>query len=185
MPRRLFIPILATVFVGALVSLGFFSSRTISRRSAILAIDERHGTYGIRLIGPSWVRTVVTKLGGDEKLFYNPSRVSLGPYNQGYDPAHPVGDQDLMALAEHLAAFPDLGTLDLMGSQVSNVGIASLPILPSLKVLRLSGTSVTDGLADILPKFPLLAEIWLENTAVTDSGIADIRRQCPACAVKH
>jgi internalin A len=90
-----------------------------------------------------------------------------------------------MALREHLAAFPDLGTLDLMGSQVSNVGIASLPILPSLKVLRLSGTSVTDGLADILPKFPLLAEIWLEKTAVTDLGIAEIKRQCPACAVKH
>lgn len=168
----------------AIVSLWLFSSRTISRRSAIRALDERHGTYGVRLTSPSWVRTIVTKLGGDEKLFYNPLRVSLGPGNVGYDPASPVGDSDLRALGDHLAAFPDLEVLDLSLTKVSDEGIAALPALPALKVLRLDGTRVTDGLAPSLSKFPRLAEVSLYHTAVTEQGIAEIKRRCPGCAVK-
>ena len=48
------------------------------------------------------------RVGVGGKAFYDPTRVSLGPMNSGYDPGHPIRDADIKALSEHLAGFAGL-----------------------------------------------------------------------------
>src|SRR5689334_11714048 len=88
-------------------------SRALARLRAIEAVDRLHGTYGIRITGPDWYRRLLSRVGVSEKAFYDPTRVSLGPMNRGYDREHPIRDVDLESLSEHLALFSNLKLLDL------------------------------------------------------------------------
>src|SRR3954452_7929656 len=66
-------------------------ARLVAHQAAIEAMDRGHGGYGIERFGPSLYRALVLRLGGNEKMFYDPIRVSLGP----------VGDSEMEALAKH------------------------------------------------------------------------------------
>lgn len=126
-------------------------SRALARQKAIEAVDRLHGTYGVRIIGPAWYRRLLGRVGVGEKAFYDPTRVSLGPTNAGYDPGHPIRDADLEALSDHLARFSNVKLFELQGcQQVTDRGIATLPDLPELRNILLSGTSVTDGRSEPL-----------------------------------
>ncbi len=70
-------------------------SRALTRQRAIEAVDRLHGTYGFRMIGPAWYRRLSGRAGVNEKSFYDPTRVSFGPGNFGYDPEHPLRDADV------------------------------------------------------------------------------------------
>jgi hypothetical protein len=136
--------------------------RLIEREAAIRAIDRTHGTYGVKITGPSWFRSTVILVGGDERMFYDPKRVSIGPGNSGYDPFRPIGDEGLAELSEHLANFSNLEHLDL----------------------RYNGF-LTDRCIESLPPLPNLKRIDLQGTAVSEEGIASLRRRYPGCAVSR
>jgi hypothetical protein len=117
MPRpRITLRWLMIAVAVAAVLLGsdaFLRSRALRRQRAIEAIDRLHGGYGINISGPGWYRELMGRAGVDQRAFYDPIRVSLGPACPGYDPAHPIRDADLEALAGHLALFTNLEILDL------------------------------------------------------------------------
>jgi hypothetical protein len=138
--------LLLIALVAVVLAIGVeLRSRALARRDAILAVDRLHGTYGIKILGPAWYRRGMGWLGVEEMAFYDPSRVSLGPGNMGFDPRHPVSDDDLAALSKHIEQFPRLELLDLRGCRrVTDRGLAALPAMPSLKLIRLGGTGVTD-----------------------------------------
>ena len=154
--------ILLIAALGLLMGVGaWFRSRLVARGRAIAAIDRKHGTYGVRINGPAWYRALVNRLGGDDTMFYDPLRVSLGPGNAGYDPASPIRDADLAELAGTLAQFTNLDLLDLRSTEVTDRGLAALPMLPSLKIIRLDGSRVTA------------------------KGVAGFRRRYPGCRISH
>ena len=132
-----------------------FQRRLATREAAIRAVDRKHGTYGVKITGPDWLRSVVLRLGGDERMFYDPNRVSFGPMNSGFDHGHPFEDTDLTELSGHLALFSNLEILDLRSNRRStDLGIASLPEFPKLKQIRLEGTRVSDeGVATLRRRF--------------------------------
>ena len=131
-------------------------SRALARQKAIEAVDRLHGTYGVRINGPEWCRSLLGRVGVSEKAFYDPTRVSLGPMNVGYDHQHPVCDADVEALSDHLALFSNLKLLDLQGCrQVTDRGIAMLPDLPGLRDIRLGGTGVSEeGVRELRRRYP-------------------------------
>jgi hypothetical protein len=131
-------------------------SRALTRQKSIEAVDRLRGTYGVRITGPDWYRRLLGRVGVGEKAFYDPTRVSLGPGNSGYDPGHPIRDADIEDLFDHLAGFSNLELLDLRECRlVTDRGIAKLPVLPRLRHIRLSGTSVTEeGVRELRRRYP-------------------------------
>ena len=172
--------------LGILFGIGAaLRTEALNRKYAITAIDRKHGTYGVRISGPAWYRKLMKRFGGDDTSFYEPTRISFGPGNSGYDPETPFRDGDLDALAEPLARFAGvIELLDLRGSLVTDRGIASLPPLPRLKILRLEDTRVSDEVTPYLQRFPSLIEVWVGRTAVTGRGVSEIQRRCPGCLVR-
>ena len=148
--------ILVAAMAVLLAACASLRSRALARQRAIEAVDRLHGTYGVKITGPDWYRRLLGRVGVDEKAFYDPSRVSFGPMNAGYDPGHPLRDADVEALADHLALFSRLTLLDLRGCrEVTDRGIASLPHLPNLKDIRLGGTGVTEqGVQELRRRYP-------------------------------
>jgi hypothetical protein len=148
--------ILIALIAGTLAVCAQLRSRALDRQKDIEAVDRLHGTYGFRITGPDWYRRLLGRVGVGEKAFYDPTRVSLGPMNSGYDPGHPIRDADIKALSEHLARFSNLRLLDLQQCrQVTDRGIATLPGLPKLREIHLDGTSVTDeGVREIQRHYP-------------------------------
>jgi hypothetical protein len=134
----------------------FQRHRLMEREAAIRAIDRKHGTYGVKITGPSWFRLIVIRVGGDERMFYDPKRVSLGPGNSGYEPYRPIVDKDIAELSEHLAGLSNLEHLDLRyNGWLTDRGIESLPTLPNLKRIDLKGTAVSeDGIAYLHRRYP-------------------------------
>jgi hypothetical protein len=130
-------------------------SRAVAHQAAIEAIDRRHGGYGFSISGPWWYRALVLRLGGNEKMFYDPVRVSLGPGCPGYNPSTPIVDADIEALAKHFALLTNITIIDLRGTEVTDRGIGALPPLLKLKVIMVGRTAVTkNGEAEIRRKYP-------------------------------
>lgn len=135
--------VIIAILLGACMTL---RSWALSRQRAIEAVDRLHGTYGVKRTGPEWYRRVMGRFGVNEKAFYDPTRVSFGPMNSGYDPRHPLRDADVASLSDQLALFSNLDHLDFRNCRLlTDRGIKSLPYLPRLKRIRLGGTGVTEA----------------------------------------
>jgi hypothetical protein len=81
-------------------------------------------------------------------------------------------DSDLV----HLSAFPNLHTLNLHHTKISDVGIASVAKLTTLQTLHLGNTEVSDAGLEALQVLPQLHELGLTYTKVTDGGMATLGR---------
>jgi hypothetical protein len=115
------------------IVLGLSMSELRRQKAAIQAIDELGGTYGVRIEGPEWLRSLM----GDERYFYNASRVSFGPGNQGYDPRRPFTDEELVKVIDHIDAFSSFTGLYLDRSDITDDGLSHLSRLRNLQRLGL------------------------------------------------
>jgi hypothetical protein len=110
-----------------------------------------------------------------------------------------VGDDHLKPLAD----MPLLVSLNLRGTEITNVGLANLKDVKSLKRLHLEKTQITDeGLANLaglenleylnlygtpitdaglkhLEGLKNLRKLYLWETQVTDAGVADLKQKLP------
>lgn len=168
--------VLITV-VAVVLAIGI--NRARSRRAAIRAIDELGGTYGVQVMGPTWLRDWV----GDDKYFYDAIQVSFGRGNDGYDPQRPFTDAELAGVIEHLNAFPSFSLLSLNCTDISDDGLRHLKRIRNLEHLRLNVTKVSDEGLGHLTTIRTLKKIELERTNVTDKGIAELRNSLPNCEI--
>lgn len=84
-----------------------------------------------------------------------------------------ITDRALAILARNL---PDLVSLDLSNTAVTEAGMASLTLLGRLAELNLEGTALDDaGLAHIA-EIPALARLYIGDTDVTDAGLMLLSR---------
>lgn len=147
---------------------------------AIEAIDKAGGTYGVRQLGGPEFAEAARRLGYDERTYYDVSRLSFGRVNG----KEPLGKEGLAAVAEHIATFPRLETLDLRGNDLATNYLASLPPLPKLRTLRLDEARITDAaLPMVAERFPALTDLELVNTAVTPAGEVVFNKLLPKCKV--
>ncbi|HWB11565.1 MAG TPA: hypothetical protein VG826_20205 [Pirellulales bacterium] len=154
-------------------------------REAIRAIEAVGGGYVARLDRSKAFLATAKRLGYDEKTFYDVRGLGFGQNEYGYDPKEPVGDETLGSLAEHIALFTNMETLELSDPAITNRGIAALPPLPNVTTIYLRGTGVSDGLDHALQRFPGLTKLVLTGTGVTAAGIDEIRRRFPDCTIER
>src|SRR5262245_46529558 len=164
------------------VWLGIVVNHARGRREAIRAVDELGGTYGVRILGPKWLRDWV----GGERYFYDAVRVACGTGNQGYQPNHPFKNEDLARMIHHLKAFSHLTQLHLTNTNITDNGLHALKDLPDLTDLYLDHTQVSDRGIAVLEHIKTLRRINLEETPqVTDEGVVRLQQSLPKCTITH
>lgn len=80
--------------------------------------------------------------------------------------------------------LPNLKSLDLAFSNVSDAGIKHVCRLHNLEELRLEGTDVSDLSIPILSQMRSLKELNVEHTKVTISGVRELEAALPDCNVR-
>ncbi|MGI8981108.1 MAG: protein kinase domain-containing protein [Pirellulaceae bacterium] len=83
-----------------------------------------------------------------------------------------VGDEGLA----HLANQPELQTLYLIGSRVTDAGCAPLKRLKKLQDLAISHAPIGDGAMPTLGDMPQLRRLAVHGTSVTDAGIKELEK---------
>ena len=148
---------------------------------AIEAIDKLGGTYSIRQPNEK-ARASIEDSGYDPRCFWEIGRISLGPATgQNFEP---ITDEHLASLHDHLLVLRTVTILDLDHTEVSNVGLLSLPPMLHLKHLRVDGTKVSSGLSAILARFPALETLEVANTDFTAAEWVAIVKKYPALKIK-
>jgi hypothetical protein len=146
---------------------------------AVETFDREGVAYGFKQLGGQEFGELAKRLGHDERSYYDIGGLKFG----GITGKKSMTDEQLIALAEHIAAFPKLTSFDMRGNEFSARGIASIPPLPGLTEMRLGGPTITDAIVEVIERFPALTELQLENTSVTDTGVEAIEKRLPSCNV--
>ena len=131
---RLGILLLCVLIVAAGSNLFFMKLKQARLQSEAAAIIQKLGgqvAYDDHGVAPPGALPRLRKLLGDD-FFDNIIKATLPPT---------AGDVDLACLA----ALPNLDTLDLSGTNVSDAGLANLEGLPQLTFLNLDQTKITDA----------------------------------------
>jgi hypothetical protein len=92
-----------------------------------------------------------------------------------------VGDAGVSRIAQMTGGVQ---TLSLLGTQVTDDGLAPLGSLASLQTLYLTNTAITDAGLKHLQACKSLRRLYLENTKTTSAGIDALRSALPGCQVQ-
>jgi hypothetical protein len=79
----------------------------------------------------------------------------------------PPGDREIAEWTSHVR----LKELNLVGSHVTDAGLAVIKALPNLEVLDLGGDNITDGGLEHLSGHPRLESLDFFGTQITDAGL--------------
>lgn len=138
-----------------------------ARKAAVANIHRVHGSMGVAIAGPEWLRTLIA----DDECFFEPQRVSLGPIANGN---HPLDDEILASVAESLLAFDDLRVLEVRRSTITDKSAPLLAKLDSVTHLRLSYTHISDESVPHLAQLPTILSLLLANTRLTDACVDEL-----------
>ena len=79
---------------------------------------------------------------------------------------------------EYLQGLPQLHTLNLRTTKVTDAGLAHLKGLPQLQSLDLGGIPMTDAGLEHLQGLLKLKSLFLGGTTVSDEGVQDFYKPC-------
>ena len=108
--------------------------------------------------GPPWLR----KLGGDN-LFATVTRLEVQNRSE-------LGDTEMDAVRR----FPQLQTLDLGWTKITDAGLAQLRGLAQLQELNLGGTKIGDAGLEHLQALGQLQILYLDGTKLSDAGLKNL-----------
>ncbi len=92
-----------------------------------------------------------------------------------------VGDDDL----EYVAALPQLRSLGLGYTHVTDAGVARLRGVSSLEVIDLEGTAITGRCVRDVCEMKQLTWLNVERTQLSSTDVAKIKEALPKCDVVH
>lgn len=85
---------------------------------------------------------------------------------------------------QHLRPFPELTTVRLSGTAISDAGLTQIAKLPKLVELSLKDTPVSDDGLTKLADCPQLKSLDVRGTQVSPTGIAQLRKKLPGLFVE-
>jgi hypothetical protein len=106
-----------------------------------------------------------------------------------YAQQEPTSPTTLEALVETLGGRlrpneqGEVVEVNLIGSEVTDAGLAHLAGLTALEALDLDYTQVTDAGLAHLTGLTALEILFLDNTQVTDVGVAELQQALPNCRI--
>jgi len=83
--------------------------------------------------------------------------------------------------AAYLKGLKKLKLLSLIGSGITNAGLAELSKLPQLRILQLRGAHIDDAGIEHLRKLSSLTELDVFNTDISRQGVAQLAKDLPHC----
>ncbi|MBC8873846.1 MAG: hypothetical protein H8E44_30775 [Planctomycetes bacterium] len=114
--------------------------------------------------GPAWLRGLV-----GEDFFANVVVICFNPWQEPN--TFNFGDQDLQLLI----GMPDLRTLELKYTGVSNIGLMHLSDMTNLTCLNLCRTQITDAGIEHVRELANLEMLNLYSTQLTDVGLEHLK----------
>jgi hypothetical protein len=93
------------------------------------------------------------------------------------------GDKDMARLVAHLVNLPNLRTLDVRRTQITDDGLQHLAVLNTLEILGLSDTQITDDGLMCLSQLTDLKVLAIGGTLVTEQGVERLQRALPNCDI--
>ena len=141
---RLLLIVMAVVAVGITATLAL-KSQADAKASAFRNIESHGGVFGYNLSSNSLYRRSMSLLGVEERAFWNTNYFIFGPNCDGYDYQNPLDDDQMASISASLTCFQQLEELGFEGcNHVTDTGIEALPLLPNLTTLDVRGTKVSD-----------------------------------------
>jgi hypothetical protein len=168
---------LCVVFMVLSIGFGAVSSlfREASQQQAAESAVRRLGghtfsteRYAFR--PPEWI---LDRLGWD--LFFTVFKVEID--------SSMFGDKELAELSRHLAAFPDLESLKIRNSPITDSGLRSLTSLPPTTGLSIFFCPISDDGVKHLIHFNGSQEMWLIGTNISEAGAACLAEESPDCTI--
>ena len=126
---------------------------------------------GVAYLGPDWLRDLIN----DDKCFWDPIGVTLGPHARQAGQEEPTLDDALLArLSPVLEQFHHLEALDISRSAITDRSAKLLATFDTLTRLRLSQNQVSDETIRHISRLRQLKSLDLYNTAITDECVSDL-----------
>lgn len=163
-PSTWFIALLGVV---SLITLSLLSLRIYRVRDAVTRLEQEQ----IQLLASEWriwnYRIAIERPIG---LF---QQVTVNFYEPTYT------DERFLEIVENLKRIPDIQTVFLTSTHVSDKTLEALSAIETIERLTLDGTDITDDGIKHLHKLPKLRSVGLSNTAITDEAKSDLVRRFP------
>ena len=87
-----------------------------------------------------------------------------------------ITDSDLATLAAQGTALDGVEKIDLTAATISSAGLKSLAALPNLRTLEMQGTAVSDNKWDDIGNLTSLERLNLQKTATNDATLTHVAR---------
>lgn len=84
------------------------------------------------------------------------------------------GNLDDAGFAKFASVIPQLVTVDLSATKITDTSVAALAGAENLRLVRLAETEITDGAIESLLELPALESLNLYGTRVTDAGVSKL-----------
>jgi hypothetical protein len=195
LPRPLWIGVAAVILTVAASALGL-GLPIYRRQASIKSIERLNGHVEVQLGSPEWLR----KLLGDDrlhslKIFDQAVGAALiNTAGRNCDAASLSGLPELETLylcrtgvtdsqLRDLCALQKLRVLYLARSDVTDADVCELRSLHGLEVLSLYGTQVSDPCVECLKDLTSLEELDLRATQVTESALKALKIALPGCRI--
>ncbi|HLJ12207.1 MAG TPA: hypothetical protein VKU82_13520 [Planctomycetaceae bacterium] len=189
LPRPLWIGLLAAVLAVTAVGMQI-GAPAYRQRVAIREIEHFNGSVQFHPRGPDWLRKFV----GERQMecFDKPWHVIFWVDEATLirrslfggavlATSGPLIDDAALAC---VLGLPDLESLDLAFSNVTDAGLDHVRHLRNLEFLRLEGTDVSDASIVLLSQMRSLKELNVEHTRITKSGGRALEAALPGCEVR-
>jgi hypothetical protein len=189
LPRPLWIGVATGVMIVAAIGLRF--GLPIYRQQAVIReIEHFNGSVQFHRLGPEWLREWV----GEKRMewFDEPWHVVFwcdeatlkrrSRFGGAIIPTTgPLIDDEALAC---VLGLPNLKSLDLAFSNVSDSGIEHVSRLQNLEALRLEGSDVSNLSIPVLSRMRSLKKLNIEHTQITKSGRRKLEAALPGCDVR-
>jgi Leucine-rich repeat (LRR) protein len=105
------------------------------------------------------------------------------PFNDGRGGGW--NDEEFLASVPYLQKIPQLHTLDMFLTKITDVGLSGLEKLPQVRKLNLAGTQITDAGLVSLATMTQLEELSIDSHLITKDALENLRRQLPNTKVNY